>query len=299
MLSLVHEAVSQLFRERPSLAPELLGRVLGQALPPHAEVRLESASIAETIPTEYRADLVFALSNGDADLAIVVEVQLRPDPQKRWTWPLYLASLAVRHRCPVKLLVVTLDRTTAEWASRPLELGDLVVRPGVLGPEQIPVVTDLAAARASPELTVLSALAHPEVEVARAVLEVAPALDDDRAKFYVDLVLSRLDEVGRTVLEALMLLHGKKYEYQSEFAKKWVAEGLEQGLEQGREEGRQEGRQEGLALGKAQAVLAILEARGIELGEATRTRILGCRDLFNLDRWLERAAFVTAADELT
>jgi hypothetical protein len=52
--------------------------------------------------------------------AVVVEVQLRRDKNKHWTWPVYLASLRARYRCPTILLVVCLDRRTAEWcAARP------------------------------------------------------------------------------------------------------------------------------------------------------------------------------------
>lgn len=61
-----------------------------------------------------------------------------------------------------------------------------------------------------------------------------------------------------------------------------------------RAEGVDEGLEKGLANGRAAAVLAVLDARGIAVPEAERTRILSCHDLAQLDVWLRRAASATA-----
>src|SRR5439155_15344131 len=86
-------------------------------------------------------------------------------------------------------------------------------------------ITDPAEAARRPELAVLSAMAHGGGEhgaaIAAAVLPAVAGLGDDRAKFYGDLVLDSLNEAARRALEAMM----KGYEYQSDFAKKYVAEG--------------------------------------------------------------------------
>ncbi|AKI99921.1 putative transposase YdaD [Archangium gephyra] len=58
---------------------------------------------------------------------------------------------------------------------------------------------------------------------------------------------------------------------------------------EGRKVGRAQGRAEGRAEGLAEAVLRILAARGVRMGDKTRQRILGCTDLATLDRWFERA----------
>jgi predicted transposase YdaD len=58
---------------------------------------------------------------------------------------------------------------------------------------------------------------------------------------------------------------------------------------EGRRVGRAEGRVEGLAEGLAKAVLRILAARGVRMGDKSRQRILGCTDLATLDLWFERA----------
>ena len=60
------------------------------------------------------------------------------------------------------LLVVCPDQAVAAWCAAPVVIADpgLVLTPVVLGPRQVPVVTDVEEARRHPELTVLSALAH-------------------------------------------------------------------------------------------------------------------------------------------
>jgi predicted transposase/invertase (TIGR01784 family) len=68
--------------------------------------------------------------------------------------------------------------------------------------------------------------------------------------------------------------------------------------EEGRREGRAEGEAKGEAKGKAQAIVAVLEARGLSVTDAQRTRILGCTDLERLERWVRRAATVKTAAAL-
>jgi hypothetical protein len=78
---MAHETLVDLFRNRPSLAAEILVEVLGISLPPYSEARLASADLTEIQPAEYRADAVVVLLDGDIPVrAIVVEVQLRSTP---------------------------------------------------------------------------------------------------------------------------------------------------------------------------------------------------------------------------
>jgi hypothetical protein len=95
----------------------------------------------------------------------------------------------------------------------------------VLGRKAVPVITDPVEAARRPELAVLSAMAHGDSElgaaIAAAVLPAVGCLDDERARFYGDLVLNSLNEAARRALEAMM----KGYDYQSDFAKKYVAQG--------------------------------------------------------------------------
>jgi hypothetical protein len=76
-------------------------------------------------------------------LAVVVEVQLRPDRRKHLSWPAYLATARARLNCPVMLLVICPESRAAAWARRPISLGHpgLVLTPLVLGPDEVPVLT--------------------------------------------------------------------------------------------------------------------------------------------------------------
>jgi hypothetical protein len=62
--------------------------------------------------------------------------------------------------------------------------------------------------------------------------------------------------------------------------------------------GRAEGEAKGEAKGKAEAILAVLETRGIAVSEGQRREILRCADLARLDRWLRRAALAAATAEV-
>lgn len=298
MASMQHEGLLLLFRNRPTLAPELLQDALGLGLPAWSEARVESAELTEVVPTEYRADLVVLLLEGRPVFAIVVEVQLARDEDKRKTWPLYLTSLRSRVGCPTALLVVAPDASVARWCAQPIELGHpgFILQPLVAGPDAIPVLTDEQAARRDPELAVLSAMAHGRAEVGQAiaqtVLSAVAGLDAERIRLYVDLALSSLNDVARNALEALM--RSGHYEYQSEFARKYIA----LGREEGREKGREEGLQEGLHKGEVTALLEVLSARGLKVSAAARERILACTEVSQIKRWLRKAVTVQSVQEL-
>jgi hypothetical protein len=52
------------------------------------------------------------------------------------------------------------------------------------------------------------------------------------------------------------------------------------------------------AKSKAEAILSVLEARGIAVSAAQRQEILRCADLTRLDLWLRRAALAASAEEV-
>jgi hypothetical protein len=115
---------------------------------------------------------------------------------KRFSWPAYLANLRAKLRCPVELLVVTPSDRVARWAAEPIPIGQGYIRPVVLGPRGMPVVTDHDAARESPELAVLSATAHGHgpvdqaVAVALAALAAVAEFPDERALLYSDIIMA-------------------------------------------------------------------------------------------------------------
>jgi hypothetical protein len=269
---MAHEILVDLFKNRPSLAAEILAEVLGVSLPAYTESRLASTDLTEIQPAEYRADIVVVLLDRDVPVRVViVEVQLAVDSRKRFSWPVYVVGARALHGCPADLLVVAPDPAVARWCAEPIEIGvGFVMHPPVLRRTAIPVVTDPGEAVRRPELAVLSALAHGEAEqgatIAAAVLPAIQGLDDDRSRLYYDLVYNSLNEVARRAMEAMM----KGYEYQSDFAKKYVAQGRTEEA--------------------ARALLTVLRARGIAVPDAVRERILAQKDPERLERWLEKAA---------
>jgi hypothetical protein len=315
MPSLTHEALVMLFRDNPELAVAFARAVSEHPLPDGA-ARISSAEIADLQPAEYRADLVLCLEDppGEVVHVLVVEVQLERDANKRFAWPLYVANLRGRYKCNASLLVITLDERVRRWFAEEVDYGQVhdEYTPRVLGPELIPVITDAARAKAEPALAVLSAAAHgkePGAErIALAALQGCVDLDNEVATLYADLVQAFLGRAAQAALEAI--LNTGSYQFQSEFARKYVQlgreegerrgreEGERRGLERGREEGERQGLERGMERGRergreersVQAIFAVLEAKSIAVSEQHRARILTCRDLDLLDAWLRRAA---------
>jgi hypothetical protein len=58
------------------------------------------------------------------------------------------------------------------------------------------------------------------------------------------------------------------------------------------------GQAEGKAEGEGDAILLVLQARGLPVTGEQQRRITGCTDLDQLKRWVARAVVVDAADDL-
>ena len=110
-------------------------------------------------------------------------------------------------------------------------------------------------------------------------VEALGKLDAERAVIYFDLIRAALSEAARKAIDAMI---SQKYEFQSDFALRYIAEG----------------KAEGKAEGRASSVISVLEARGIVLTLEARARILACTDLDVLDDWVRRAVSVEHAEEL-
>jgi hypothetical protein len=234
MLSQLHDALVTLFRNRPTLAVELLREALNYVVPAYTEARIESADFTQLQPAEYRCDLVVVLHHDDLPvLGVIVEVQLKRDPDKRFSWPVYATTLRRRLGCATCVLVFSPSEKVARWAHAPIELGaGSRFLPLAIGPVGMPRITDPEQARREPELSVLSAMAHGrgEVEVAiqlaTSALAASAGLDDARSVLYFDLVMASLGPAAR---KALMSMDPAKYEFQSEFAKRYIGIGKAEG----------------------------------------------------------------------
>jgi hypothetical protein len=72
----------ELIRVHPALAAVLLDCVRSGLVPDFSRAQLESGDLSEHAPAAYHADAVVTLGDDDPALAVIVEVQLRPDRRK-------------------------------------------------------------------------------------------------------------------------------------------------------------------------------------------------------------------------
>jgi hypothetical protein len=304
MPTLEHNGIVEMFRENPELAPRYMATLFHVAVPPHASVAVVESSLDQLVPVEFRADLVLELrdAGGAFVLAIVVEVQRDEDPEKKYSWPAYVAVVRARKRCAAAVLVVATDTAVAAWAAEDIDLGLGLghVKPLVLGPEVVPEITDPTAAEREVELAVLAAVAHGNgpngMAVVRAAVHALGRLDLDHAAVYFQIIYDALREPMRRALEALVM------ERQSQgkatfppFAQKI----FERGISEGFHDGELKGFHDGELKGKRELLLRLLERAGIGLSDGERDRILACEDSATLDRWAENVLRAkTAADVL-
>ena len=283
MPSIRHEAPLELLRRDPQLAAVLL-RGLGVAVPARAAAVMAPSDLSVSVPAELRADAVVVLSGADgARLAVVVEVQLRYDQDKRYSWPAYLTQIRAAQHCPAVLLVICPRTGTAARCRAPIRTG----HPGF---DLEPLVVDAATIPDSggpglhehPELVVLAvltgALDLDQDSSRRLVLTRLAGLDEGRLKTYTVFVLNAASEAARQALEALM----STAPFKNDFVDRLLAEGEAKGE----------------ARGEAKMILSILAVRGLEVSAEIRERVLSCTDISQLEAWGRRAVTEDTVDEV-
>ncbi|WP_438018469.1 hypothetical protein WMF18_05075 [Sorangium sp. So ce315] len=311
MPTLEHNALVEMFREHPELAPRLLATLLHVEVPPHAAVAVVESSLDQLIPVEYRADLVLELRDESDALvmAIVIEVQRDVDPDKKYSWPAYVAVVRARKRCGTIVLVVAPDAGVAAWAAEIIDLGlgRGHVAPLVLGPAVVPEITDPADAEQETELAVLSAVAHGNgpsgLTVVQAALAALGRLDQAHAMVYFQVIWNGLREPMRQALEALVM--ERQIEGEATFPPslqrlidRGKLEGMREGKLEGMREGKLEGMREGELKGKRDTLLRLFARAGLVLTEDESARIQACTDVATLDRWIENVLGAKTATEV-
>jgi len=219
---------------------------------------------------------------------VIVEVQLAIDADKLFTWPLYVYATRNRNRCPTWLLVVAPDGAVAAWAAEALPSAPRhpAWRPLVLGPEETPWVTTAEEAARSPELALLSAMAHGGDESAAALLDAPPSalahMPREMLAGFLAMLYAVLAPTLRKQLEKLMTTT-------------YAGMPLPPFIQNFIDLGETEGTAEGTALGRAEAVLTLMEIRGIAVPATVRAEVLACAHLPTLDHWFRRAAKLKSA----
>lgn len=295
MPSITHQGLVELFRARPTLALEVLQRVLATTLPVARSIEVTSASVDELVPTEHRADLMLLMRDGSRTIVgvVIVEVQLAIDADKPFTWPLYAFATRNRFRCPTWLLVVAPEAAVASWAHTPLPSapGHPAWGPMVLGPDETPHITTASEAEQAPELALLSAIAHGGNENAKALLDALPAalatMPGEMLPAYLAMLYATLAPALRAQLERLMTT--------TPFTSMPLPPFIQRIIDVGKAEGEREGKREGKTEGLATATLKLLELRGIDVPASVRAEVMACTDLATLDHWFERAARLKSA----
>ena len=292
MPSALHEGLIQLFHDAPEFVTTILGNVSAMTLMGHTriETRSESATVLEV--AERRVDAVFEVNDDSGRFAVALEVQLRPEDAKLWRWPTYIARLRERLGCPVALLVICMNNRTAKWAAEPIFLGrpDSYLRPLAMGPKDVPVITETDASRVTPELALLSTLAHgrrrgrPTREMVDILDSALGKMDTHRAVDYTELALGLLSTPARSYLEGLMATVTKPYH--SEFTDRI------------RVEAEARGKACGEAAASARMLLLTLESREVGLSDEQRRLIENCVDSARLEAWFRRALTATTAEDV-
>lgn len=281
----LHEFLAHLFRTRPTLGAELFREILRCNLPLYTDARTEAADFTDIQPTEYRADVVTVLTNDGPVVGLIVEVQLAIDKRKRFTWPIYAATLRGRLECDVYVLVVTNNDKVAAWAGEPIRMGGgSVFTPCPLHIAHIPELTSPEQARENPELAVLSAFAQSlrrdtpkSPENVRIAMGALRALQDERWDLYNDFILSHCDGT----LRELRAMDLNNWEPMTEAYKQLLADrkarglelGLLAGLEARKEIERAAGRREGRVDGHVELILRQLTVRFGPVSEEVQQRL--------------------------
>jgi len=290
MVSSSHEAMHRIFQEDPGIFARTFD-TLGIPFTDPVSVSLLPTDLTEIQPLERRLDTLLQVDTAQGgSYLLAVEAQGRKDPGKHSSWAYHLSHLYAKYAMPPVLLVVCQDETTARWAAAPLHIGPpqwrtLTVRPLVLGPHNVPAVTDPSAAARDIPLATFAAITHgknPNADtMLRALATALKTVDEDTATVFRELTELGLGKTPAAQIWRDLMAIDLSF-FRSETSQKL----------------REEGRTAGCVEGHAQSILLVLEARGIAISHETRDRITDCDDAEVLRHWLSRAATATRAEDI-
>ncbi|MEU0084956.1 hypothetical protein [Streptomyces sp. NPDC006274] len=286
MVSSPHEAMHRIFQEYPGLFSRV-SEALGVPFSPPLSAVILPTDLTEARPVERRVDTLLRIDAEDGDsFLLAIEAQGKKDPDKPASWAYYLSFLHTKYRLPPVLLIVCQDRSTAAWASQPVDIGPrqwpaLTLRPLVAGPHNMPVITDVAEARKDLALATLAAITHADDPDIGTMLKTLSAALRDVPEAIADPVVE-LTAQGMGKRPALQQWRNL-VAVDLSFYKSPLSEEI-------RDEGRAEGR--------AEDILLILAVRGLDVSDAVRERITNADDPEVMRRWLSKAVTATSAEEI-
>ncbi|MEU0503708.1 hypothetical protein [Nocardia sp. NPDC005998] len=282
MVSSQHEAMHRLFQHDPGTFARAF-RALGLPFPEPLEVLLLSTDLTEPAPVERRADTVLRVSSAQGQFLLLVEAQSKHDPTRPAAWAYYVAFLHAKYVLPIVLLVVCQDRVAASWARGPLPIGmpqwtSLTVHPLVLGPHNVPPVTEVEVAASDIPLATLSAITHAKEECAGAILETLAAALRSTGGTPEHNIFAELTELGLGDSPAADIWR-KLMSLDLSFFRSPTSQAMRAEV-------------------RANYILRVLDRHGIPVSDEIRTRVLTCTDNAILDQWFDRALTATDAIDL-
>jgi hypothetical protein len=292
MVSPPHEAMHRIFQHDPGLFSRV-SRFLGVDIPKPIGATALPTDLTEASPVERRVDTLLRFDTAEqGPFLLAVEAQGKKDPDKPTSWAYYVSYLWTKYRLPTALLVVCQDYATAKWAQQPVtsgpaQLPTLTLRPLVVGPHNMPVITEPDEARADLILASLAAITHAAEPVVNAILKaLSTALRDAPEDIAAPIVEFTAHGLGSRPARHLWR---NLVAVDLSFYKSYISEEI-------RDEGREQGREQGRAQQGAQDVLLVLEQRGLDIPDDVRTRITDCGDPEVLRHWLARAVTAPTAE---
>jgi hypothetical protein len=301
MPSRAHEIPVACLSRDPSLL-SALAKKLGK--PPPAGHRPVDSTVRIADPAEVRPDII--LARGKRGPWSAIEIQLRIDDDKGRRWLLLVALLYNERGCMGELWVITASKRTAEWARTACDAtgknGTRVrLEPIVLliGRDEVDALLD----EGRPSLAFFAAWAMqgrrgPEAErVLKRTMELTDRLPARALRRQ-----QRTDIMGVLNGRLAEKLKEKVMEPKRSTEPRWVREMREEMF------GDQvralkpkfvaEGEAKGEAKGKREALLLVLEGRGLSITRPQRAAILACDDLVKLDRWIAASGTAASVAEL-
>jgi hypothetical protein len=288
MVTSIHEVSYRIFQEHPEvLAPVF--EALGLPPPAKASVKALTPDVTEIRPLERRVDTVLRVDPSEGDgFLIAVEAQTKRSSDKEMNWGYYVAYLCAKFGIPVLLVTVCRSRSTARWAAGPFECRvgpwqTQVTRPFVLGPDNVPEITDESMVAREPALATVSAIVHSGSgridDILNTLAHGMRSFDSATAKYWCEFVEVGLEDTpARKTWKGLQKMVGTYFPGKGTLFEETYLEGK--------------------AEGEAKGVLRVLEVRGIPVSDTVRERIAGCSDLNVVSHWLDRAGTVERAEDL-
>lgn len=288
-----HELLHHVFRSDTRLVFRTL-RMMEIPFPSVRSVSVGNCDATEIRPLGRSMDTLLMAETEAGPYLVVVEVQNKPEKLKLRNWAYYPTYLHERHACPVVLIVVCRNARTAKWAQEPYRIGlpgspCITSTPLVIGPHNMPQVTTREAVLDDITFALLSALAHANEPGIGVILEaiaaaIADGMDLEQSRNLMESLDRGLEGTpAHDIWEKKVASFPVTLERRSRFAL----------------ENQAIGKAEGKALGEAEAILRILDRRGVQVSEDIRARILGCTDLDQLGAWLDDAITATSVADLT